>query len=72
MKLYNEMQNVGLAKYVVNYHDGVKKHNDGSNFFDIRIFNNKEVKNAFVKELVADGYKYAACDQVAEVGPNVS
>ena len=41
MKKYNIQYNIGKAKYVVNYHDGVKKHKDGSSFYDITIFKNK-------------------------------
>lgn len=56
MKNYNIMYNVGKAKYVVNYHDGIKKHNDGSNFYDIRIFSNKIKMNSFIEELESKGY----------------
>lgn len=52
------MQNVGKCKYVVNYHDGIKKYNDGSNFYDIAIFRNKKKMNSFVSELLKDGYIY--------------
>lgn len=57
MKQLNEMQNVGRAKYVVNHHDGVKRHADGSPFFDVAIFSNKRQKDGFVKGLLASGYK---------------
>lgn len=57
MKTYYEMQNVGRARYVVNYHNGVKTHRDGSNFYDIAIFSNGKKKDAFVKELQANGYR---------------
>jgi hypothetical protein len=50
------MYNVGKCKYVVNFHDGISKHKDGSNFFDIRIFKNKILMNKFIKELLKDGY----------------
>jgi len=56
VKNYNIMYNVGKAKYVVNYHDGIKKHNDGSNFYDIRIFSNKIKMNSFIEELESKGY----------------
>jgi hypothetical protein len=56
MKSFREKMNVGRARYVVSFHDGIKKHQDGSKFFDIRIFKNKVVKNRFVKELMASGY----------------
>lgn len=58
MKQYNIMQNVGKCKYVVNYHDGIKKNKDGSNFYDIAIFRNKKKMNSFVSELLKDGYIY--------------
>lgn len=48
----HEMQNVGRAKYVVNYFTG-KTHSDGSKFYDIAIFKNKAKKNAFIKALKA-------------------
>ena len=57
MKNYYLMTNVGLAKYVLNYHDGVKKHADGSNFYDIAIFKNKQKLQAKIDELVKEGYK---------------
>ena len=50
------MSNIGRAKYLVNYHDGIKKHNDGSDFFDIEIFKNKKKLNAFIVGLVNNGY----------------
>jgi hypothetical protein len=53
---YYEQSNVGTAKYVVNYHDGIKKHNDGSPFFDVAIFSNKKKKAAFIRTLRAGGY----------------
>lgn len=57
MKLFNTMGNIGRAKYVVNFHDGVKQHKDGSPFFDIEIFKNKVKRNAFVSGLQKQGYK---------------
>jgi hypothetical protein len=64
-KVYDEMMNVGKSKYVVNFHDGEKKHKDGSPFFDIAIFKNKVEKENFVKDLKSKGYskrKYADGD----------
>jgi hypothetical protein len=52
------MDNVGTAKYLVNFHDGISKHQDGSAFFDIRIFKNKKSKERFINELHQNGYKY--------------
>lgn len=56
-KDYYLMYRVGKAKYVVNYYDGVKTHNDGSKFYDIAIFSNKQKMNNFIKELQNKGYK---------------
>ena len=57
MKKYNIMFSVGRAKYVVNYHDGIKVHGDGSPFYDMSIFKNKKDLNAFVSQLDGEGYK---------------
>lgn len=56
-KVFYQQDNIGSAKYTVNFHDGVKTHKDGSQFFDIRIFKNKKKRDQFIKELKAEGYK---------------
>jgi len=56
-KEFNIQQNVGKAKYVVNFNDGIKTHKDGSKFFDIRIFKSKKALNSFVDNLKKQGYK---------------
>jgi hypothetical protein len=56
VKTFNEMQGVGKAKYVVNYHDGVKVHRDGSPFFDIAIFSSLAKKDRFVRKLESLGF----------------
>lgn len=56
MKTFYETENVGKAKYLVNYSDGVKTHEDGSPFFDVAIFTNRRKKDAFVKSLIQSGY----------------
>jgi len=56
MKKFNTENNIGKSKYVINFHDGVKKHEDGSEFYDIVIFSNKLKYNAFIKELLIKGY----------------
>lgn len=48
---YTIQYNIGHAKYVVSYHDGVKKHADGSDFYDIALFKNKKKMEAFIKEI---------------------
>mgnify|MGYP006366771431 FL=1 len=56
MKKYNTQRNVGKARYVINYHDGVKKHSDVSEFYDIQITGNKVCFNAFIQYLQNIGY----------------
>lgn len=56
-KEYYLMNNVGHAKYTVNFHDGVKTNKDGSLQYDIKIFKNKDDLATFVKELHNKGYK---------------
>lgn len=57
-KYYRTMMNVGKAKYVVSFHDGIKKHSDGSAFYDLISFKNKKDFNTFVKNLEKKGYLY--------------
>ena len=57
MKVYNTRMNVGKAKYVVNFHDGEKKHSDGSPFYDIEIFSNKKLFKKFLNDLSEKGYE---------------
>lgn len=56
-KLFYTMRNVGKVKYLVNFHDGQKKHNDGSQFYDIMTFTNKRKFETFIKSLIKDGYQ---------------
>lgn len=56
MKRYYLQDNIGRAKYTVNFFDGQSKHKDGSDFFAIKIFKNKKDVARFVKELQRDGY----------------
>ena len=57
MKTFYLEYGIGECKYVVNYHDGEKTHEDGSLFFDIAIFKNKTKANRFVRGLILTGYK---------------
>ena len=56
-KVFYIQQNIGKAKYVVNYYDGTKKHGDGSPFFDVAIFSNKRNLNGFIAKLISLGHK---------------
>jgi len=56
MKKFTINFNIGHAKYLVSYYDGIKKHKDGSEFFDIRIFSNKKKLVIFTSNLSKQGY----------------
>lgn len=57
MKRFYCQDGIGKVKYVVNYHNGHSKHKDGSDFFDIKTFSNKKVRDKFVSDLRRNGYK---------------
>lgn len=57
MKVYYVQDNIGRVKYVVNFHDGVQTHKDGSPFFGIQTFKNKKKRDTFIKKLITEGYK---------------
>ena len=56
-KTFRQTDGIGKAKYTVSYHDGKKKHKDGSDFFDMEIFKNKPSLEKFKKDLLKKGYK---------------
>ena len=56
-KHYTIQANIGNARHVVNFHDGEKKHADGSRFYDIHIFSNAKTRDLFIRGLELDGYK---------------
>jgi len=58
MKNFYEMYGIGSSKYSVHCYDGVRTHPDGSAFYDITLFTNKKKKDAFIKDLQSEGYKY--------------
>lgn len=57
MKLFYTQHGIGKAKYVINFHDGIKKHKDGSKFYDIRIFSRIMQLADFKHNLLLNGYK---------------
>ena len=59
MKKYNEMMNVGKAKYLVSFYNGMDTHKDGSEFWGIRTFTNKVDKGKFCNTLLKEGYIYS-------------
>lgn len=55
-KIYYITHNIGRAKYIVNFHDGVKTHRDGSPFYDIRICKTRRELVEFIQQLEEDHY----------------
>ena len=58
-KVYNKMYWVWKSKYVVNFHDWIKQHNDWSKFLDIKTFSNEKEMLDFIKELELEWYTYS-------------
>jgi len=56
IKRYRVTQRVGKAKYVLSYYDGMKRHVDGSDFFDVITFRNKKQLNESITSLHKQGY----------------
>jgi len=56
MKTFYLMNNIGSAKYTVNFYNGTSTNKDGSPFYAIAIFHNKVKRNAFISGLLRDGY----------------
>ena len=54
--IYYVQHSIGKARHVVSYHDGIKKHGDGSPFFDVKICGNKKRLSAFISKLKKLGY----------------
>jgi len=56
-KIYYIQHGIGKSKYVVNFHNGLKQHKDGSDFYDVRIFTNKKDLKRFETKLLQESYK---------------
>jgi len=56
-KTFYIQNNVGKVKYLLNFHDGIQTHKDGSPFFGIYIFSNIKKLNNKIKELRSLGYQ---------------
>ena len=55
-KVFRVNPGIGKAKYSISSHDGVKKHKDGSDFFDIEIFKNKVDLEKGIKKYTSNGF----------------
>jgi hypothetical protein len=47
---------IGSVKHSISYHDGAKKHKDGSRFFDLETFKSKKELEGFANDLLKNGY----------------
>lgn len=61
MKRYYISDSIGTARYIVNFHDGIQTHKDGSPFYGIGIFHSKKKRDAFIKALLENGYVEGVC-----------
>jgi hypothetical protein len=50
---YNIQYNIGKVKYLVSWYDGVKKHKDGSEAWDVACFRSKNKMYQFISKLMA-------------------
>jgi hypothetical protein len=57
-KTYYQQDNIGRVKYTISYHNGKDTHKDGSPFFGIKLFSNKQKVKEFEKQLLLKGYQY--------------
>ena len=64
-KRFKQQNGIGKSKYTISYHDGKKKHKDGSDFFDIKIFKNKPELEAFKKALLQKGFVVESVNESA-------
>ena len=51
MVKYKIQYNIGKVKYLLSYYDGIKKHSDGSEFWDVKCFNSNKKMKKFLKTL---------------------
>ena len=68
-KRFRQQNGIGKSKYTISYHDGKKKHKDGSDFFDIQIFKNQKDVDTFRKSLLSKGYVEESVNEAQKVNP---
>ena len=56
-KVFKVNPGIGKVKYSISSHDGVKKHKDGSDFFDIETFKNKVDLEKAIKNYTSKGFQ---------------
>ena len=63
-KVFRVNPQIGKAKYSISSHDGVKKHKDGSDFFDIEIFKNKVDLEKAIKKYTSQGFQMESVNEI--------
>lgn len=66
-KSFYTQYGLGSSKYSISDYDGVKTHPDGSPFYGLELFNNKEKFEQKVKELKAQGYIEESKSKLSEL-----
>jgi hypothetical protein len=70
-KVFKVNPAIGKSKYSISSHDGVKKHKDGSDFFDIETFKNKVDLEKAIKNYTSKGFKMESVNEEIKVGQMV-
>jgi hypothetical protein len=65
-KVFKVNPAIGKTKYSISSHDGVKKHKDGSDFFDIETFKNKVDLEKAIKNYTSKGFKMESINEVGK------
>jgi hypothetical protein len=63
-KAFKVNPGIGSSKYSISSHDGVKKHKDGSDFWDIEIFKNKVDLEKGIKKYTSNGFVKESVNEV--------
>jgi len=62
-KVFSVNPGIGKVKYSISSHDGVKKHKDGSDFYDIKTFKNKVDLEKAIKDYTSKGFKMESVNE---------
>jgi hypothetical protein len=65
-KVFTVNPGIGKVKYSISSHDGVKKHKDGSDFYDIKTFKNKVDLEKAIKDYTSKGFKMESVNEGIE------
>lgn len=65
-KVFSVNPGIGKVKYSISSHDGVKKHKDGSDFYDIKTFKNKVDLEKAIKDYTSKGFKMESVNEGVE------